>query len=72
MKDKNMTIEVGVYLDRLFIKKVQESLGISSNQELTELIAAKWSGVSIFLQGGDKNLFIRLCRFLIRLCSGLV
>ncbi|XP_025080754.1 uncharacterized protein LOC112556192 isoform X2 [Pomacea canaliculata] len=46
VKDKNMTIEVGVYLDRLFIKKVQESLGISSNQELTELIAAKWSGIS--------------------------
>ncbi|PVD36726.1 hypothetical protein C0Q70_03713 [Pomacea canaliculata] len=46
VRDRKMTIEVGVYLDRLFLNKVWEKHRISSNQQLTDFIAQKWSGIA--------------------------
>ncbi|XP_025083398.1 disintegrin and metalloproteinase domain-containing protein 29-like [Pomacea canaliculata] len=46
VRDRKVTIEVGVYLDRLFLNKVWEKHQISSNQQLTDFIARKWSGIA--------------------------
>ncbi|PVD36723.1 hypothetical protein C0Q70_03709 [Pomacea canaliculata] len=46
VSDKKLKIEVGVYLDRLFLNKVNQNLKLSSNQQLTDLIARKWSGIA--------------------------
>ncbi|XP_025083399.1 A disintegrin and metalloproteinase with thrombospondin motifs adt-1-like [Pomacea canaliculata] len=46
VRDRKVTIEVGVYLDVHFLNKVSEKHQISSNQQLTDFIAQKWSGIA--------------------------
>lgn len=46
VQDKIVVMEIGVYLDRLFLEKINESLGLSTTQQLTDLVTLKWSGVS--------------------------
>ncbi|XP_025083409.1 A disintegrin and metalloproteinase with thrombospondin motifs adt-2-like isoform X1 [Pomacea canaliculata] len=43
--DKSATIEVGVYLDRLFLANMEGKFGLSTTQQLTDLVALKWSGM---------------------------
>ncbi|PVD36731.1 hypothetical protein C0Q70_03718 [Pomacea canaliculata] len=46
---ENLTVEVGVYLDRAFIRRVEEKLGLNTTQQLTDLVALKWSGISALM-----------------------
>lgn len=58
---ENLTVEVGVYLDRAFIRRVEEKLGLNTTQQLTDLVALKWSGVSsthLYLRPGD---YLSIC-----------
>ncbi|XP_025083571.1 A disintegrin and metalloproteinase with thrombospondin motifs adt-1-like [Pomacea canaliculata] len=49
VQDKIVVMEIGVYLDRLFLEKINESLGLSTTQQLTDLVTLKWSGVYALL-----------------------
>lgn len=61
---ENLTVEVGVYLDRAFIRRVEEKLGLNTTQQLTDLVALKWSGVSsthLYLRPGTTCPSISAC-----------
>ncbi|XP_025079888.1 A disintegrin and metalloproteinase with thrombospondin motifs adt-2-like [Pomacea canaliculata] len=46
---KSATIEVGVYMDRFFLARVEERFGLTTTEQLMELAALKWSGINAVL-----------------------
>jgi hypothetical protein len=43
---KKVTIEIGDFVDKHFVKAVKENLGLTTNQQINDLLIHKWSAVS--------------------------